>query len=293
MAFSQFKSSKLKDLYETYISNDEKRWPVDSKNYYVKTCYGDTFVREHGEGEALVLLPGIQCSSLSYSRMIEGLSKEFKVYAVDIIGDYGRSYLSTPITEPRDYVLWLNDLFNKLKLGKSTNLMGTSMGAWLLSLYAAEYGTRGKLVLISPVGTVAPVSTQWMIKGLIMTALPFLKKKILDSTFKDFIKINPNAGEILENEVYRHGRIISKCFNPQRPQLPTKLPEEKLENIGSDILYFVGENETMYKAEEGIRYFNEHVKNGTVEKIQNTGHDLILINHEYIEKSVIKFLKKD
>jgi len=75
--FSQFKSSKRKSEYEEYCRECDKRWPLESDEYYIETKYGSTFVRESGIGEPLVLLPGTKCSSLVYDKIIKKLSKDF------------------------------------------------------------------------------------------------------------------------------------------------------------------------------------------------------------------------
>ena len=112
-----------------YDSRAESR-PVESETTMVPTAFGKTFVRVSGSQNAppLVLLPGDIENSLSWIPQIEDFSKDYKVFAVDNIYDYGRSVYSLPIKKPQDYVDWLAELFTQLGLKNDNNLTGFSYG---------------------------------------------------------------------------------------------------------------------------------------------------------------------
>ena len=100
--YHPFRSQKAKERYLEYYDNaGAKSWPVAAESVSVDTSYGLTFVRVSGPVQAkpLVLLPSTSATSLIWQPNIEALSKNFRVYAVDNIYDFGRSVYKRPIRE--------------------------------------------------------------------------------------------------------------------------------------------------------------------------------------------------
>jgi pimeloyl-ACP methyl ester carboxylesterase len=64
-------------------------------------------------------------------------AEHFRVYAVDIVGEPGRSAPARPPLGSDDYAGWLDDVFDALGLARAS-LVGASLGAWL----ALDYATR-------------------------------------------------------------------------------------------------------------------------------------------------------
>src|SRR5438477_51895 len=78
----------------------------------VPTTYGDTFVRTHGPTAAppLVLLPGATATSVMWAPNIETLSTEYHTFAIDQIGDFGKSICTKPVRPMNDLTTWLDAL---------------------------------------------------------------------------------------------------------------------------------------------------------------------------------------
>jgi pimeloyl-ACP methyl ester carboxylesterase len=81
------------------------------------------------------------------------LSQFFRCYAVDIIGDFGRSELDSVRHYPKNakqYSFWLTEILQSLKI-EAVSLMGISHGCYIAANHAALMPhTINKLVLISP-----------------------------------------------------------------------------------------------------------------------------------------------
>jgi hypothetical protein len=71
-------------------------WPVPYESFDVPTRFGKTHVIASGPKEAqpLVLLHATSASATMWFPNIADLSREFRVYALDIIGDAGKSVVS-------------------------------------------------------------------------------------------------------------------------------------------------------------------------------------------------------
>jgi pimeloyl-ACP methyl ester carboxylesterase len=68
-----------------------------------------------------------------WSSIIVALSEKRRAYALDTIGDVGKSKLDDPDRYPkkgRDYSSWLDDVYDELDIAKPDVVAG-SMGGWI------------------------------------------------------------------------------------------------------------------------------------------------------------------
>ena len=151
-SFHPFRSEKARQGYLANYDRRASQWPVAAQGRLVETSGGQTYVRISGPSDAppLVLLPGVNASSLMWLPNISELSQNYRVYAVDNIYDFGRSVWKRPMLTASDFVNWLDELFTQLGLGENINLMGISYGGWIASQYALHRpGRLKKLVLLA------------------------------------------------------------------------------------------------------------------------------------------------
>ena len=80
-----------------------------------------------GDAPPLVLLPGVNASSLMWLPNIAELSQNHRVYAVDNIYDFGRSVWKRPMRTAEDLVNWLDELFTQLGWAKTSTSRASPM----------------------------------------------------------------------------------------------------------------------------------------------------------------------
>lgn len=123
---------------------------------------------EAGEGDALILLHGgrltVFNSANMWARNVDGLAKDFHVYALDRYG-YGMTgaYPDDDFTFERE-VEFLRDFLDSKKLD-TVHVAGNSSGAALALLFAIAYPDRVSSLTLVAVGPHTPVP---LTKGLIM-----------------------------------------------------------------------------------------------------------------------------
>ncbi|GAA4591374.1 alpha/beta fold hydrolase [Planotetraspora phitsanulokensis] len=129
------------------------KWPVTAEPVRLRSPYGTTHVNVCGprDGEPLVLLHGGGTTSTVWFGQVEQLSRTRRVYAVDTIGDAGRSVADgRPVTAPADLMDWLDGLLGGLGLD-AVDLCGHSYGGWLALGYALHAPQRvRRLALLDP-----------------------------------------------------------------------------------------------------------------------------------------------
>ena len=102
-------------------------WPVPYEEQDLLTQFGHTHIIASGPDGAkpVILMHGQDSSAASWIYNISDLSRAFRIYAVDTIGDMGKSKPARLPINREDYALWVLDVLDQLKLEKA-NLVGLS-----------------------------------------------------------------------------------------------------------------------------------------------------------------------
>ena len=153
-------------LYDNVLKN----WPVPYETSLVSTRHGETFVICSGDKKAppLFLLHGAASNAVSWVGDVAEYSRHFRVYAVDIPGEPGKS---APILLPFEgtaYAEWMEDLLNGLRQEK-VFLLGLSQGGWTALKFATYRPERvAKLVLLTPAG-ITPTRGSFIASAIILS----------------------------------------------------------------------------------------------------------------------------
>jgi pimeloyl-ACP methyl ester carboxylesterase len=132
------------------------RWPLPYKSLNVPTHHGNTIVIVCGKeaGPALLLLHGAGTNSVMWAGDVAEYGRQYHVYAVDLLGEPGKSAPNRPPWDGPAYAEWLEDVLDSLKIERAT-LIGLSQGGWTALKFAVYKPERvEKLVLLSPGGIV-------------------------------------------------------------------------------------------------------------------------------------------
>lgn len=165
---SEIGRKKVLDLYETIL----KRWPITFSEITVQTPYGDTHIIKCGDEKLppLVLLHGSSSNALTWMGEVAAYSKHFCIYAVDVIGEPGKSSETRPSLEDNSYAEWMSATLKGLNL-PCVYLVGMSQGGWIALKYAiSQPDTVKKLVLLSP-GGVVPTYISFILKAILFSLL--------------------------------------------------------------------------------------------------------------------------
>lgn len=155
-------------LYDTVLA----RWPVAHETFRLPTRHGETFAIASGEPSAppLILLHGAVSNAVSWVGEVPAYSPCFRVYAVDLPGEPGRSAPNRPAWEGPAFAEWMEDVLDGLKIQK-TALAGISQGGWTALRFATYRPERvDKLVLLAP-GGVMPTRMSFLLKAILFSML--------------------------------------------------------------------------------------------------------------------------
>jgi pimeloyl-ACP methyl ester carboxylesterase len=200
-----------------------KNWPVPYETLTVTTRHGDTHVISCGEktGPPLVLLHGLASNAVSWVGDVEQYSRHFRVFAVDIPGEPGRSAPNRPSWEGPDFAEWTEDLLNGLGLEKAS-IVGLSQGGWTALKFATcrpimtHFNARiGKDYLFSDDELARLVMPVMLLGGVEDVVHPV---DVIVTRMRKFVpqlqaEIIPDMGHALVNLA---GRIIPFLASPEK-----------------------------------------------------------------------------
>lgn len=263
-----YKSEGGRRAIETRYREFLSRWPVPSRQFTVPTREGDTFVIACGPEAAppLLLFHGSGANATAWLADIATWSAQFRVYAVDMIGEPGLSAPSRPPLGSDAYALWLDDVMAALSLARAS-IMGVSLGGWLALDYATRRPERiAKLALMCPAG----VGRQ---KNFLLKALPLMllgswgNRKVREMVFgRAPAQITPGQAQMRDFMV-----LIFRHFRPRVVKIPI-FSDDTLRQLAMPVLAIVGSKDVMLDSEETRDRFARIVPQADIRFLPDARH---------------------
>ncbi|MEW9533832.1 alpha/beta fold hydrolase [Microbispora sp. NPDC049125] len=146
-----------------------ERWPVQVETVDLPSAYGTTRVNVCGpaDGPPLILLHGGGTTAATWFANAAELARRHRLYAVDRIGEPGRSVRGErPPRTVRDLLGWLDGVLDGLGLG-SAAVCGHSYGGWIALTYGVHAPQRVRqLVLLDPTQCFAGFRAGYLLRAL-------------------------------------------------------------------------------------------------------------------------------
>jgi pimeloyl-ACP methyl ester carboxylesterase len=284
---SAFKTPEGEAAFFAAYDAAMKAWPVPYDEFEIPSRFGTTYVIASGPPTAppLVLLHGYMATSVMWAPNVADFSRHYRVYAIDVMGQPGRSIAGDPIGSVADYVSWLNTTLYELRLNRFS-LIGMSYGGWLALNYAIAQPQRvEKLVLLSP-GGLLPLVRQFTARGMLMTLLP---SRITVNSFMHWLGFGEESAAVFElmRLGLRHSRVAPETLR----LTPTVFSHGELSTLDVPTLVLMGDEEVIYdpaKALERVQALLPDVEGALV---PGSKHDMCVTQHAYVDARVIDFLQ--
>lgn len=275
--------TKYLEAYEAVFS----LWNVPHETIEIKTRYGSTHINACGpsKGYPLVLLHGAGLSSNVWFANITELSARYRVYAVDVIGDAGKSVATCLMNKTEDYADWLKEILDQLDIEK-VYIVGHSYGGWLSLNMALCYPERlSKMVLLAPAASLLPLSP---ITRLIL----YLAEYKISPPARSVLKVAAAPGTKLEEAFVHHMEMVNRYCSPVT-MFPTVFSNAELKRVNLPTLLLIGTREKIYNPSRAIERARRLMPKLTTEIIQAAGHLLIMDQPEKVNCQILEFLNAD
>lgn len=242
-------------------------WPVAYETQMIPMRHGDTFVIASGNpaSPALILLHGAGSNSTMWAGDVGAYSHNFRVYAVDLIGEAGKSAVNRPAWEGAAFAEWLEDVLNGLKVERAA-FVGISQGAWAaLKLAVAMPERVAKLALIAPAGVVPDKST-FLLRAIGGQLLGnWGTKRFVRSLFGD---------QSIPDSIIHRITLTNSQFKPRIGTLPI-FTDDELRQLTMPVLLLGGTKDIARDIEAIAARFDEFLPQLTVKIAPGGGHALL------------------
>jgi pimeloyl-ACP methyl ester carboxylesterase len=274
MKNSVFKTEAGRDKVRAYYNRILSQFPFGQR--YVETTFGQTFMLTAGQesNPPVILLHGSCSNSAFWFPEIMALSNNFRVYAVDIIGEAGNSEEYRPDLSSDAFALWMKDILDALGLER-TALIGNSLGGWMALKFATIYPERiSRLILIASAG-LAQIHPQFL--------LNVEQTRQTDGT----VPVNPAiiGEQSIPKEVLDFMNLIVENYNPIQ-DLPV-YTDKQLQRLNMPILFIDGEDDVIIDAKRSAQRLSRLIPSAVIRLLPNSGH-VVTNSIEYIIPFLIK-----
>lgn len=273
---------QIMKMYESKMA----RWPVSYETIEVPTRFGLTHINACGPQNvpSLVLIHAMGITSTMWLPNVAELSRKYRIYAVDTIGDMGKSVLTDMNDYPKDgpaYCEWLGDIFDQLRITK-TSLISASMGGWIAMNMAIEKPERiDRLILLGPMGLRLNLEVFFRLLGLVMRPTEAKKKSLIQWTLGE--------NEAVRQDFEEYMFIATNCKG--RLGNPLKISGSRLRQLKAPTLLILGGRDRAIgipgKAAVRARKLITHLE---VEILPGSGHLLNYEQPEVVNRRILEFL---
>src|SRR5438477_11129675 len=117
---SAFKTPEGESAFLAAYDAAMQLWPVPYEEMDLPSRFGTTHVVASGPKDAppLVLLHGYNATSAMWSPNIADFCKDYRAYAVDVMGQPSKSIPGEPIRNAADYAAWLTVVLDGLHVDR-------------------------------------------------------------------------------------------------------------------------------------------------------------------------------
>jgi pimeloyl-ACP methyl ester carboxylesterase len=259
------------DDQRKFLSNYQKElksWSVPTKELDIETEFGKTHIISFGnpQGKPLILLHWFYSNSTEWKYMAPFLQERYRVYAIDIIGDMGKSYAYNPPKSEKEVSQWFNQVLDGLSLNK-VSICGHSNGGFQAMLIAQQTPNKiEKLILLAPAAGFKSFSFEFYLSTFGTAIFP---NDIILETFK-------NAGTLKANLWSKEmTEMLTLSFRVAAVQLrvyPREFSDDELKAIRVPTLLILGNEEMIYSPAEAAERASRILPNSRVIMLPNCGH---------------------
>ncbi len=291
---SPFKSPKGEAEYMAAYDVMMHYWPMPYESIDIPGYYGCTHLVASGpiDAPALVLLHGGRASLTMWARNVADLSQDYRVYAIDVMGQPSKSVPAQTFKTRDDLIPWFTGVLDALKISRAS-LVGQSYGGWFTLNYAIHMPERvNKIVLLSPAASFLPLNAQHALRGALMFFFP---SRWAMKSFKRWETCQENLKNP-ENLAFDHDKVEQmylgfKYFRCQGEANPDIFSDTDLRSLQAPTLLLLGEQEVIYDPVASVERACKLIPHIEADLIPNASHDLAYFQARVVDERILEFLK--
>lgn len=276
--------ARFMDAYDAVL----RAWPVPYQELDLPTRLGSTHVIASGAHSAppLLLLPSMAGTATLWRPNVAALSAHYRTYAVDTIGQVGKSAPARRIRDRQECAEWLGDLLDALDV-RRTAIVGSSYGGFLAMNQALLTPDRvDRVVLISPAGT--------FVGGLVWVFLRARLKRFLtgDKRPRGITDLLGEGARLDPSDAAWGALMAVTLSDSARPNLVSPRVFSKSELAANRVftLLLIGEHELLYEPEATLQLALERMPGLSGAIISGAHHLAALACPHDVNERILRFL---
>lgn len=292
--FSVFPSPEVRAemlaLYDARLA----AWPVPFEELDIPGRFGTTHVVVTGDPGAppVVLLHMTCCPAFVWAPMIATLAANRRVYAVDTIGDVGKSVLTNGELYPRNglaYDTWLSEVLDAMGLGAADVVAG-SHGGWIGMHFAASSPARvRRLVLLVPMGLASWPRMLNVLARMSTFALGTMTEARVENIQRWLMGDAPQSKALIGEWL---ARIIRGGFTPKLGA-PLPVPAATRRSIyAPTVVVLGGRDQLVGNARAAARRATDTIPDVQIEIVPNGTHAVHIEEPERVAHRITTFLTR-
>jgi pimeloyl-ACP methyl ester carboxylesterase len=273
-AQSIYKSPTGQQAIHTFYDRVLESWPIPYDLRIVPTRHGDTSVIVSGNGDKppIILLHGSASNAITWAGDVETYTRDYTVYAVDILGEPGKSAPNRLPYEGAAFDEWLEDVRTGLNLSKVT-LVGLSFGGWVATRYALTYAQHVEAVVLLNPGGVVPHRPGGLLQ---LVSLSFFGTWGMNRSMRLLF-----ADEPIPEGTTEAMMVISKHFRPR--SAPPVFTDAELGSLTIPVLLIVGEKDCLFDAQAAASRVNTLIAHSEVQVVPGAGHAIVYTAQQVLD----------
>jgi pimeloyl-ACP methyl ester carboxylesterase len=203
-----------------------------------------------------------------WMRDVAAWSAQFRVLAVDVIGEPGLSAPARPPLRSAGHAEWLDDVLQALGIARAS-FVGVSFGGWIALDYAIRRSGRvERLALINPAG----VGAQRL--RFLLTAMPLLFLGRWGRRRAMRLALGPRAtapATAEQRELFGFASLVFKHFRPRMGRLP-RFSDAELARLTMPLLLVAGAQDALLDAHQTRRRLEQAAPQLALRFLADAGH---------------------
>lgn len=285
---SGFRSVEGERRYQHAYQDVLDEWPVPYRELMVPTSFGETHVVVSGREDAapVILLHATGTSATGWLLNIAPLSEQHQVFAVDILGEAGRSRQTALLRDRWDCVDWLRQMLDGLGLERAS-LAGWSFGGWTtLAFVIAEPDRVDRCVLLAPYASLAPYAPAVL---LFLKVGPYLPMGPPGRLALRLMSPGYRFDERFADQFAVGGRYF-KVADPRASVFPRPYGDEELRSISVPLLLLVGDKESTFDPHQAVDRARRLITGVEASVLPGIGHMVAMEAADLVNDRMIRFL---
>jgi pimeloyl-ACP methyl ester carboxylesterase len=260
------------------------QWPTPYETRYVETSYGKVHVIISGPEDAapILLLNAGQMAGWSWITNVGALSEHYRTYAIDTIGEPGKSELSDITHFPQYGTVWadlLVEITDELGTEKAF-VVGASNGGFLALNYAIHYPERvEKMALLGAMG-LTPSTNENIVRIALSQMYPL--NWVQDNTIQWSFGDDPE----LRAQIDEWFRLVFRTAPQQSP--PVTMKAKELQQVKVPTLAVLGTNDNLMGDLRSVRELASNVPGIEIVEIE-AGHLMGMERPEECNQLILDF----